>query len=469
MFQKRGIDRNIDWITFSIYLALVMLGWAMIYAVDYVEDQSLLTLSSPAGRQLIWVGISFVTLLIVMLVDWKFWQTFAYPIYGLTLLLLAGVLVFGVEIKGARSWYSVAGSTLQPSEFAKFGACLAIAAYLSTVGVSLKKINTQAIVVAMFLAPVFLIALQPDMGSALVFFSFLIAMYREGFPSLYFVIGGALALLSIMGLMTDDPRYIWIFLEGIGVVWLSNAVFKKSMLYLGLSAVVSLSFWWGAREGFFDPNIGLISLALIFVTLATIYIRKRTMQIPAILASALIICGAVAFGANYAFNDILKPHQQDRINVWLQPEKCDPRGSLYNLIQSKMAISAGGATGKGFLKGTMTQLNYVPEQDTDFIFTTIGEEQGFLGVVLVVGLFLAFLLQIIRIAERQRSNFARIYAYGFAGIVFIHVFINIGMTMGLAPVIGIPLPFISRGGSSLLGFTIMLGVLLKLDSKRFQI
>jgi rod shape determining protein RodA len=469
MLQKRGIDRNIDWVTFSIYLALVMLGWAMIYAVDYVEDQPMLTLSSPAGKQLIWVGISLVTLLVVMLIDWKFWQTFAYPIYGLTLLLLVGVLVLGVEIKGAKSWYSFAGFTLQPSEFAKFGACLAVAAYLSTVGVSLKKINNQLVTVGLFMAPVLLIALQPDMGSALVFFSFLIAMYREGFPGIYFIIGGSLALLSIMGLITDDPRYIWVFLEGIGIVWLSNFVFRKSLLYLGLSAVVSLGFWWGAREGFFNPNIALVSLGVIFVALAIIYLRKQTLQMPAILTAALLVSGAVAYGANYAFNDILKPHQQDRINVWLQPEKCDPRGSLYNLIQSKMAISGGGVAGKGFLNGTMTQLNYVPEQDTDFIFTTIGEEQGFVGVVLVIGLFLALLLQIVRIAERQRSNFSRIYAYAFAGIIFIHVFINIGMTMGLAPVIGIPLPFISRGGSSLLGFTIMLGVLLKLDSKRFQI
>jgi rod shape determining protein RodA len=278
-----------------------------------------------------------------------------------------------------------------------------------------------------------------------------------------------LALLLAVGLVTEDPRHVWIFLEGIGVVWLSRYVFRQGTLYAALSAVVSFGFYWGARQAYFAPLVGLLSLGLALLILSLAYMRKLTLQQPLFLAVALLISSAVTYAANYAFNDILKPHQQDRINVWLQPEKCDPRGSLYNLIQSKMAISAGGLTGKGFLKGTITQLNYVPEQSTDFIFTTIGEEQGFLGVVLVIGLFLAFLMQIIRIAERQRSDFARIYAYGFAGIVFIHLFINVGMTMGVAPVIGIPLPFISRGGSSLLGFTIMLGVLLKLDSKRFQI
>lgn len=470
MFQKRGIDRNIDWITLSLYLALVMLGWMIVYAVEYKEGQeAFFQLNSPAGKQVIWSGISFVIFFMITLVDYKFWQTFAYPIYGLTLLLLIGVLVVGVEINGARSWYSLAGFTIQPSEFAKFGTCLAMAAYLSTIGNSLRKFNHQLVAAGLLAAPFLLIGLQPDMGSALVFLSFLLVLYREGLPGIYYIIGGTLALLLIMGLMTDDPKYIWIFLEGIGVVWLSSYIFKQQTLYMVLSAVVSFGFFWGARQAYFEPRVGLVILGLTFLVLSLLYIRKRTVQFPVLLASALIICGAVAYGANYAFNDILKPHQQDRINVWLQPEKCDPRGSLYNLIQSKMAISAGGATGKGFLKGTITQLNYVPEQSTDFIFTTIGEEQGFLGVVLVISLFLAFLFQILRIAERQRSDFSRIYAYGFAGIVFIHVFVNIGMTMGLAPVIGIPLPFISRGGSSLLGFTIMLGVLLKLDSKRFQI
>lgn len=470
MFQKRGIDRNIDWISFSLYLALVMLGWAVIYAVEYREGQeALLRLNSPAGKQIIWSGISFVAFLIIILIDFKFWQTFAYPIYGATLLLLLGVLLVGIEVNGARSWYAFGGFRFQPSELAKFGTCLAISAYLGTVGNSLKKFNHQLVAAGLLAAPFVLIGLQPDMGSALVFLSFFLVLYREGLPAIYYVVGGSLALLLVVGLLTEDPRHIWIFLEGIGVVWLSRYVFRQGTLYAALAAVVSFSFFWGARQAYFAPRVGLLALGLAFLILSLWYMRKRTVQQPIFLAATLLISGAAAYAANYAFNDILKPHQQDRINVWLQPEKCDPKGSLYNLIQSKMAISAGGVTGKGFLKGTITQLNYVPMQSTDFIFTTIGEEQGFLGVVLVIGLFLAFLMQIIRIAERQRSDFARIYAYGFAGIVFIHLFINIGMTMGLAPVIGIPLPFISRGGSSLLGFTIMLGVLLKLDSKRFQI
>ncbi|MEM6376853.1 MAG: rod shape-determining protein RodA [Bacteroidota bacterium] len=458
-----------DWPTFSIFLALVMLGWVMIYAVDYEEGQPLLALSSSAGRQLIWMVISFVTMLSVMLIDWKFWRTFAYPIYGLTLAALAGVLVFGATIKGAKSWYAIGGATIQPSEFAKVGACLAMAAFLSSTTTDLKKWSDQLIALGIILAPITLIILQPDPGSALVFMSLLIVLYREGFPSAYYIIGFTVAILMIMGLVTDDPRLIWILLLSVGVTWISNLIFDKTRFYVVLAALAGIGLWWGARQAYFDPNIALVSLGSIFGGLALFYTWKKGVRLPAIMSSAIVFCSALAYGANYAFYEILKPHQQDRINVWLQPDKCDPRGSLYNLIQSKMAISAGGLTGKGYLNGTMTRLNYVPEQVTDFIFTSIGEEHGFIGVVVVLTLFLFFLLQIVRIAERQRSNFSRFYAYAFAGIIFIHVFINIGMTMGLAPVIGIPLPFISRGGSSLLGFTIMLGILLKLDSKRFQI
>lgn len=469
MLQKRGIDRSMDWPTFSIFLALVMLGWVMIYSVDYEEGQPLLALSSSAGRQLIWMVISFVAMMVIMLIDWKFWRTFAYPIYGMTLALLAGVLIFGTTINGATSWYSIAGFTIQPSEFGKLGACLAMAAFLSSTTTDLKKWSDQLIALAILIAPIFLIILQPDAGSALVFMSLLIVLYREGFPSIYYVLGFSMAVLMIMGLITDDPRLIWTFLLGMGLTWISHLIFDKTRFYVVLAALLSLGFWWGARQAYFDPNIGLISLASLFGGLAIYYSWKKGIRLPAIMSSAIVVCSALAYGANYAFNEILKPHQQDRINVWLQPDKCDPRGSLYNLIQSKMAISAGGLTGKGYLNGTMTRLNYVPVQSTDFIFTSVGEEHGFIGVLVVLGLFLFFLLQIMRIAERQRSNFSRIYAYAFAGIIFIHVFINIGMTMGLAPVIGIPLPFISRGGTSLLGFTIMLGILLKLDSKRFQI
>lgn len=469
MLQKRGIDRNVDWPTFSIFLALVTLGWVMIYAVDYEEGQPLLALSSSAGKQLIWMVISFATMLIVMLIDWKFWRTFAYPIYGVTLALLAGVLIFGVTIKGATSWYSIGGSTIQPSEFGKLGACLAMSAFLSSTTTDLKKWSDQLIALGIIIAPIVLIILQPDAGSALVFMSLLIVLYREGFPSIYYVIGFTMAVLMIMGLITEDPRLIWIFLLGISTTYISHLIFDKTRFYVILAAIVSLGLWWGARQAYFEPNISLVSLASIFGGLSIFYGWKKGIRIPAIMASAIVTCSALAYGANYAFNEMLKPHQQDRINVWLQPDKCDPRGSLYNLIQSKMAISAGGFSGRGYLNGTMTRLNYVPEQSTDFIFTSVGEEHGFIGVLVVLGLFLFFLLQIMRLAERQRSTFSRIYAYAFAGIIFIHVVINIGMTMGLAPVIGIPLPFISRGGSSLLGFTIMLGILLNLDSKRFQI
>jgi rod shape determining protein RodA len=469
MFQKRGIDRNIDWITFSLYLALVMLGWLMIYSVGYEEGQGLFELNSPAGKQGIWVIISFATLGILFLVDWKFWQTFAYPIYLFTLLLLLGLPFLGTTIRGATSWYSLAGFTIQPSEFAKFGTCLALASYLSSTRTNLKLFSHQLGALGIFLAPVALILLQPDLGSALVFFSFLVVLYREGLPGPYYAIGAALGVLLILGLVVADPRVILMSLLVLSLIWLSILIFEKKPLYIGVVTIATLSLWWVSWQEIISPSQGLLSLAGLLLGTLVYYGWKHGVRIPALLLSGLLVGSSIVYGANYFFNNVLKPHQQDRINVWLQPEKCDPRGSLYNLIQAKMAISSGGVTGKGLLNGTMTRLDYVPQQLTDFIFTTIGEEQGFVGVVLVIGLFLFFLIQIIRLAERQRSPFSRIYAYSLAGIIFVHVFINIGMNMGLAPVIGIPLPFISKGGSSLLGFTIMLGVLLKFDSKRFQL
>lgn len=469
MLQKRGIERNIDWVTFSLYLALVMLGWLMIYSVGYEDGQRLFVLNSPAGKQGIWIIISFATLGMIFLIDWKFWQTFAYPIYLFTLLFLLGLPFLGSTINGATSWYSFAGFTIQPSEFAKFGAGLAVASYLSSTRTNLKLFSHQLIAVSIFLAPAALILLQPDLGSALVFFSFLVVLYREGLPGPYYAIGAAMAVLLILGLVVERPWVIWLSLIVLSLIWLSILIFEKRPLYIGVVALAALSLWWASWQEVISPNQGILASGGGLLGLMVYYGWKHRVRIPALLLSGLLVGSSIVYGANYFFNNILKPHQQDRINVWLQPEKCDPRGSLYNLIQSKMAISSGGLTGKGMLHGTMTRLDYVPMQSTDFIFTTIGEEQGFVGVMLVIGLFLFFLIQIIRLAERQRSPFSRIYAYSLAGIIFIHVFINIGMTMGLAPVIGIPLPFMSKGGSSLLGFTVMLGVLLKFDSKRFQL
>lgn len=465
IFRKGGIRRNIDWITFSLYLALVFVGWSMIYAVGYQEFQEAGLMSSPAGKQLIWIGISFFAFMLLQAIEWRFWQTFAYPIYILTMALLVGVLLFGVTIKGATSWYSFGGSTIQPSEFAKFGTALAIAAYLSTYKVDLRKLPYQATAAGLFMLPAFLILLQPDAGSALVFTSFLLVLYREGLNAMYYAVGFFLVLMLILGLVFA-PTYIWVGLLLIGLFLLANQMQPRG-LWLTSALVFSAGAIYLLQDNVLREVLIATAIAYALLLLVLLYRRRPSFLLP--LTASILIGGAVSFAANYGFNNVLQPHQQDRINVWLNPDAADKRGSYYNILQSKIAIGSGGWTGQGWLKGNMTNLNYVPEQVTDFIFCTIGEEQGFAGVLALIILYLMLLFRLIKIAERQRSDFARIYAYGLLGILFIHFFINIGMTMGLVPVIGIPLPFISKGGSSLLGFTIMIGVLLKMDSHRFRL
>lgn len=468
--RKRSGLKNIDIITFSIFLGLVAVGWLMVYAVGYEEGYSndfseYLTTSS--GKQTIWIGISFIVFSLILLIDWKFWQTFAYLIYGFSLALLVAVLFVGMEIKGATSWFSFGSFSFQPSEIAKFATCLALSSYLSTYSTNLKQVSAQITAIGIFLVPAFLIILQPDAGSALIFFSFLILLYREGLPLNYYLIGLFVALLFILGLVRETWE-ISLALTYIGLLFLSMN-FKKKTYWLFGTLV------FGGGLGYLIYSKDLVQWQVVFVALGaflmmgTWHYFKKKRRLVGVLTTILICGSGIAYLANYAFNDVLKPHQQDRINVWLQPDKCDPHGSLYNVLQSKIAIGSGGVKGKGFLKGTMTKLNYVPEQSTDFIFCTVGEEQGFVGSFGIIGLFLLLLIRISILAERQRSNFSRHFAYGVAGIIFIHFAVNIGMTMGLVPIIGIPLPFISKGGSSLLGFTIMLAVLLKLDSNRYRI
>ena len=471
LFQKKGINRNIDWATFSLYLGLVMIGGITIYSVGYVKGQALFELSTPGGKQMIWALISFVALGVIILIDWKFWQTFAYPFYGLTLLSLVAVLLFGVEIKGQVSWFTIGGSTIQPSEFAKFGTILAMAAYLSSATANLRNLNSQLICFALMFAPIVLILLQPDLGSAIVFLSFFIVLYREGLSSGYYLLGIAVITFFILGVIVEVHQLIWIGLAASGALWLGSILFKKTPLYIGVVGLAGLTLWYLARMEYFDVKIILLLAVALFAGLGIYYTIQQSIRFPALLLATLVFCGVIANASNYIYyNNVLPSHQISRIKVWLHPQDADPLNEMYNLNQAQMAISSGRLTGKGLLEeATMTRLNYVPEQSTDFILSAIGEEQGFVGIATVIILFLIFMLRIVFLAERQRSTFSRIYAYSFAGIIFIHVFVNVGMTLGLAPVVGIPLPFISKGGSSLLSFTIMLGVLLKLDSNRFKI
>ena len=458
---------TIDWQLFALYLTLVAVGWLMVYTVGYgsgYPDNFAEYLRTPSGRQSIWVVISLAAFFGFYVIDWKFWRTFAYAVYAGSLVLLISVLLFGSTIKGATSWFAIGGFTFQPSEIAKFGTALAVAAYLGTYNSNLRLPVTQITSLTLLVLPVGLILLQPDAGSALVFAGFLVPLYREGLSAAYYVVGFVLATILVIGLVVPSPLVIIIISAIVSAVLVYN--FRRSIYSWGSWAVLSgLAFYLYFYTPTFPWAISAAALTT-SVALAVWHYFDKKPRLGIISTATLLTCSGLAFAANFAFHNFLGAHQQERINVWLQPGKCDPRGSLYNVLQSKMAIGSGGLTGKGFLQGTMTKLNYVPEQITDFIFCTVGEEQGFLGSAVLILLFFALLWRIVVTAERQRSAFARIFAYSFAGIIFIHVIINIGMTMGLVPIIGIPLPFISKGGSSLLGFTLMMAVMLKMDSQR---
>ncbi len=470
--EESPILGHIDWVSFCLFLALTGVGWLMIFSVGYEEFRSMSWsnfFSTDAGKQAIWIGICALLFAVIMLLDWKIWQTFAYPIYGFSLLLLILVLFLGTHIKGATSWFTFGGFSFQPSEIAKFGTALALSGFLSSYSTNLRNGRSQRISFLIILAPIILILAQPDAGSALVFFSFLLVLFREGLSANYYVAGGMMGGLLILGLVYE-PLHIALGLLALSSLVLAyNLKDKKRLYWMGGAAILALGSYFLLKEGNVYTLIAFGAVSAALGALSVIQYQQRNGRLVAMLLFFLILGNGISFASHYAFNEILKPHQQDRINVWLQPDKSDERGSLYNLVQSKTAIGSGGLWGKGFTKGTMTKGNFVPEQSTDFIFCTIGEEQGFIGSFGIVALFLLLLLRITIIAERQRSNFARHYAYCVAGVIFIHFFINIAMTMGLMPIIGIPLPFISKGGSSLMGFTIMMAVMLKLDKHRYRI
>jgi len=459
----------------------------MIYSVTYNPDTpySFLDLSTLAGKQLFFIVFCFAFIFVILLTDWTIWRTFALPIYIITLLLLPGTLIFGREVNGAQAWYQFGGFTFQPSELAKFGTCLAMAGYLSSTGVDLREWRTRIIAVLIFLLPVAMIMLQSDTGSALVFFSFMLVLYREGLTGSWYILGFSTAALVILGLMFDQPAYVVAFLIAI-VNYLLIARFKggKRPWWAAFALLFPVTYFWPEIVSWFletnhispeqvsNPHLYVLVPHLIFFLAAFLpnYLKKnniiqRQMQVWVIM---LGLAGTMVFAANFACYSILAPHQQTRIKIWLRPGEAEAnaRGSGYNLIHSKMAIGAGGFFGKGPLQGNMTKLKYVPKQSTDYIFCTVGEEHGFIGTASLIALFLWLLVRITIIAERQRSNFSRIYAYSVAGIIFVHFIVNVGMTMGLLPTIGIPLPFFSYGGSSLIGFTLLIAVLLKLDSNR---
>lgn len=432
MRRSSGLIDHVDWLMVGLFFILVLAGWLNIYAAVYNEDfQSIFDTSQRYGKQLLWIFTAVGLATVILLIDERFFSTFGYIIYGLVLFLLVVVIFVGDETKGATSWFSIGGFKIQPSEFSKFATNLALAKYLSTINNKLKDFKTKLVAILIIGLPAVLILFQNDTGSALVYGAFILVLYREGLSGNILIVGVATAFLFVLTLIFQNETYNLPFDINIG----------------GAALLISI--------------MSFISLALIIIN------RKRKQLIIPILA---ILIGAVGVikSVDYVFTNVLEPHQSKRINVMLGIES-DPKGAGYNVNQSLIAIGSGGFSGKGYLKGTQTKYDFVPEQSTDFIFCTIGEEWGFVGSFFVVVLFLALLLRILFLCSRQRSNFARIYGYGVASILFFHFTINIGMTIGLAPVIGIPLPFFSYGGSSLWAFTILLFVFIKMDADRLEV
>ncbi|MEH6537879.1 MAG: rod shape-determining protein RodA [Psychroserpens sp.] len=414
-----------DWIIIVLFLILVGFGWLNIMSASHVgEIESYFDMSQLYGKHLVFLGLTFVLIVLILSVEAKFYERFASIIYIVAMLALVGLFIFGKDVNGARSWYGIGSMTIQPSEFAKFATALAIAKYMSDLQTNMNTLKDQLRAVAIIIVPAFLILLQNDAGSTLVYASFFFVFYREGLQQIYLGIALSTIILAVLGLK-------------FGV--LVTAI---------IAAVVIFGIYFFRRK---KKSLSIVQSIVI-----------------------LLICISFSSGVKLFYEHVLKAHQQNRISLWLRLEK-DPakleqmkKEEAYNLIQSEQAISSGGWTGKGFLQGTRTTGKFVPEQHTDYIFSTVGEEWGFLGSTLVVILFMGLIIRVLFLAESQKSQFSRVYGYGVASILFIHFTINTGMVMGLIPTVGIPLPFFSYGGSGLWGFTILLFIFVKLDSNKIN-
>ena len=449
-----------DWILISIFFSIAFVGWLMLYTVSYQGDGGLwFEMDSTIGRQTIWIGVAMLCFLICIFLDWRIWSSVAYPIYALTFLSLVAVLVFGKEVKGASSWFSFMGYSIQPSEFAKLGTALGVSSFLGQSNLNINNLGKVMLVFGLFLVPAFLIFLQPDAGTAIIYLSFLVPLYRAGLNPIIYVLAISIAFIFI-GSLLWSPYFVLLFIL---LATYFVLVYSSKDNRLPLSILVLVSLFSFASYNYLDYRyllLLLIGSGFYFLYLGYKEAKYKLLIVTAVLSLLSII---LSFGTHWTFNNVLKHHQQERLNVWLRPELSDPHGALYNIIQSKTAIGSGGFSGKGFLDGTMTKLNYVPEQATDFVFSILGEEQGFIGSASLIILMFVLLYRLTVIGERATLPFVKYYAYSLAGIFFFHYFINIGMTIGLMPVIGIPLPLMSKGGSSLVTFFIMMGILLKMD------
>ena len=423
MVRNTNRHFKFDWITIILFFLLVGFGWLNILSASHTGNTiNYFDLSQPFGKQLIFIFLTFGLIILLLAIDAKFYERFSSIIYMISMLSLVGLFLFGKTVNGATSWYAIGGMTLQPSEFAKTATALAVAKYISDLNTNINSFKDQIRTFVIIIIPAILVLLQNDTGSTIVYAAFFFVLYREGLPKYYLSIGIYIILLSIISLKFGPTK----------------------------TSILALLFLIGFH-----------------------FLSKKKLKI---FQSILIILVAIAvsFGVKFFYQSILQPHQQDRISLWLRLEK-DPqkleqmkRTFAYNLNESEKAISSGGFTGKGFMEGTRTTGKFVPEQHTDYIFSTVGEEWGFLGSASVVVLFVLLLIRILHLAELQKSQFSRVYGYGVASIIFIHFFINIGMVMGLIPTIGIPLPMFSYGGSGLWAFTILIFIFVKLDSNRIN-
>ena len=476
-YRKSNIWKNLDWWTVAIYIVMVVLGWFSIYASSYNFDQvSMFDISGRAGMQMIWIIVSIVTGFSLLMIDSDWYDIFAYWIYTFAILLLIVTIFVSPEIRGSRSWLEIAGIRLQPAEFSKFATALCIAHLMNDYDFKLSKFKDFIKILLLFLIPMGLIRLQNETGSALVFLAFFLVLYREGMSGfilflglcsvVFFVIGirygnvswGETSLGSFLTLLLIIPCACFILYDYEKGRHHVKYILIASTILIGLAILVSLFFVYDLSIVALSVNAAIVCL---FLFLFIKFRAKRYLYV----AAFIIFSVAFLYSVDYVYDEVLGQYQKTRIEVALGMID-DPSGAGYNVNQSKIAIGSGGFLGKGYLNGTQTKLKYVPEQDTDFIFCTVGEETGFLGSSLILILFSILILRIIFLAERQKSTFIRVYGYCTAVIIFFHVAINIGMVVGITPVIGIPLPFFSYGGSSLLAFTILLFIFLRLDASR---
>lgn len=480
MKQQNSVLRSIDWITILIYIALLAFGWVSVCGASYsYGDADLFSLETRSGMQIVWIVTSIMLGTCLLLIDDRLYETFAFAIYVVMLLLLFATIFNPHEIKGSRSWIVMGPLRIQPAEFAKFATALAVAKLMSGYKFSIEKWKDLAKAIAMIITPMILIVMQKETGSALVYASLFLMLYREGMTGSFLFTGIAMVVYFVVGirfeqpLLWETPTHVGPFVVLLLIQILTSALVlvyckaKKEAKYIFLTSVgitlLALLF-----SQFVIPfNIIWVQLLLLVVTICYLvwllyynHMREYFFILLFTIGSAVFF-----FSASYVLNNIMEPHQRVRINVLLGLEE-DLAGAGYNVHQSEIAIGSGGLRGKGFLNGTQTKLKFVPEQDTDFIFCTVGEEEGFLGSASVLLLFLCLILRLIYVSERQTHTFGRVYGYCVVSIFLFHLFINVGMVLGLTPVIGIPLPFFSYGGSSLWGFTLLLFIFLRIDASR---